>query len=153
MKVLVQLVGGQPLSNVLVPLHIKPDKTLLVYTPQTAQVRERLEAVIGQCQSQTCDAYDIEAIATNLQKELEQYEEAEFIFNLTGGTKAMVLAANQVAMTNRATVVYLESEGGRNVLYKYCYDQNNALKLKQQVELPSLITIDQFLDVHIGKGQ
>ena len=154
MKVLVQLVGGQPLPNFLVPAFIKPNKTILFYTSQTDEVRKRLEAVIGQCQSQICDAYDIEAIATALQTELEHYDKNdEFIFNLTGGTKAMVLAANQVAMTKQATVVYLESERGRNVLYKYRYDQGNALKLEQKEELPSLITIEQFLDIHIGKGQ
>ena len=153
MKVLVQLVGGQPLPNVLVPLDIRPDKTLLVYTSQTDQVRERLEAVIGDCQSLRCDAYDIQATANKLQSELAKFAGDELIFNLTGGTKAMVLAANQVAMTKQATVVYLESERRQNVLYEYCYGQDNALKLTQKKYLPSLITIDQFLDVHIGKGQ
>jgi len=65
----------------------------------------------------------------------------------------MVLAANQVAMKRGALVVYLESERTQNVLYEYRYDNQQTLRLQRKTVLPTLITIEQFLDAHIGKGQ
>lgn len=157
MKVLIQLIGAQPLPNLLPALHLKPDKTILVYTPQTDQVRRRIESVIepviGHCQSRCCDAYDIKGVVEALHDELQAQQEAELIFNLTGGTKAMVLAANQVAMQRSAQVVYLESERSQNVLYEYRYDDRHTLQLQRRTELPKLITITEFLDAHIGKEQ
>jgi hypothetical protein len=152
-KVLIQLIGAQPLPNLLPPLHLKPDKTILVHTPQTDQVSQRIESVIGQCQSLRCDAYDIAGLVEALREALDPHREAELVFNLTGGTKAMVLAANQVALQHRAQVVYLESEHIQNVLYEYCYDDRQNLQLLRRTELSGLISIAQFLDAHIGKGK
>jgi len=153
MKTLIQLIGAQPLPNLLPPLYIKPDQTILVCTPQTDQVRRRIESVIGQCRSICCDAYDIASLVKALDEELADQQKSELIFNLTGGTKAMVLAANQVALKRGAQVVYLESERTQNVLYEYRYDDQQTLQLQGKTELPTLINIEQFFDAHIGKGQ
>ncbi|MCL6511319.1 MAG: hypothetical protein K6U78_11570 [Anaerolineae bacterium] len=115
--------------------------------------RYRPKSVIGQCQSLRCDAYDIARLVEALREALDPHREAELVFNLTGGTKAMVLAANQVALQHRAQVVYLESEHIQNVLYEYCYDDRQNLKFLRRTELPGLISIAQFLDAHIGKGK
>lgn len=151
MKVLIQLIGGQPLPNLLPPLYLKPDKIILVCTPQTDEVKRRLETVIGQCQTICCDAYDIEDLTRKLQDELDSLTSDDLIFNLTGGTKAMVLAANQVAFKKQADIVYLESERSKNILYEYRYDDQQTMKLVNKHDLPGLINIEQFLDVHIGK--
>jgi hypothetical protein len=153
MKMLVQLVGSQPLPNVLTALYLQPNSTLLVYTPQTDAVRRRIESVVGPCQLICCDAYDIEGLVKQLQDVIVHYSESELVFNLTGGTKAMVLAANQVALQRNAQIVYLESEHNQNVLYAYRYDDQRSLRLQSRIELPALISIDQFLDAHLGRGQ
>lgn len=154
--ILVQLVGGQPLPNLLPPLHLKPATTLLVCTPQTELVKQRLEALLYdsnlQCDSICCDAYDIPAITEALDNKVSNYE-GELVFNLTGGTKAMVLAANQIAARMQAKVVYLESERGQSVLYTYSYDSMCSLKPARREILPALVSIEQFLNAHIGKGQ
>jgi len=153
MKMLVQLVGSQPLPNVLTALYLQPNSTLLVYTPQTDAVRRRIESVVGPCQLICCDAYDIEGLVKQLQDVIVHYSESELVFNLTGGTKAMVLAANQVALQRNAQIVYLESEHNQNVLYAYRYDDQRSLRLQSRIELPALISIDQFLDAYLGRGQ
>jgi len=150
---LVQLIGSQPLPNMLTALYLKPSSMLLVYTPQTDAVRRRIESVIGPCQLICCDAYDIEGLVKQLQDVIVHYSESELVFNLTGGTKAMVLAANQVALQRNAQIVYLESEHNQNVLYAYRYDDQRSLRLQSRIELPALISIDQFLDAHLGRGQ
>jgi hypothetical protein len=157
MKTLIQLIGAQPLPNLLPPLYLKPDQTILVCTPQTDQIMRRIESVIEpvieQCRSICCDAYDIASLVKALDEELAVQQGSGLIFNLTGGTKAMVLAANQVALKRGAQVVYLESERTQNVLYEYRYDDQQTLQLQSKTELPSLINIEQFLDAHIGKGE
>ncbi len=153
MTVLVQLIGGQPLPNLLPVLHLEPDETILVCTPQTDEVKRRLESVIGSCKTICCDAYDIESLTKALLDELAGREGHELVFNLTGGTKAMVLAANQVALQKSARIVYLESERGHSLLYEYRYSDQQMLQLQNKATLPPLIRIQQFLDVHIGKGQ
>ncbi|MCS7289321.1 MAG: DUF1887 family CARF protein [Roseiflexus sp.] len=154
--ILVQLIGGQPLPNLLPPLHLKPATTILVYTPQTELIKQRLEALLRdsslQSDSICCDAYDIPAITEALDNKLSNYNE-DLVFNLTGGTKAMVLAANQIAARKQADLVYLESERGQSVLYTYSYDEQSNLRSKERKILPELVSIDQFLDAHIGKGQ
>lgn len=153
MIMLVQLIGSQPLPNVLTALYLKPSSMLLVYTPQTDAVRRRIESVIGPCQLICCDAYDIEGLVKQLQDVIVHYSESELVFNLTGGTKAMVLAANQVALQQNAQIVYLESERSQSVLYEYRYDDQLNLRLQSRIELPALISIDQFLNAHLGQGQ
>jgi hypothetical protein len=140
MKTLIQLIGAQPLPNLLLPLYLRPDQTILVYTPQTDQVRQRIESVVGQCHSIWCDAYDIESLVKALDEELVGQQGTDLIFNLTGGTKAMVLAANHVAMKRGALVVYLESERTQNVLYEYRYDNQQTLRLHRKTPLPELIS-------------
>ncbi len=153
MRVLIQLIGAQPLPNLLPPLHLKPDMTILVYTSRTKEVKQNIESIIGPCRSLPCDAYDIESLVEALRRELASQPEAELIFNLTGGTKAMVLAANQVALQQKAQIVYLESERSQSVLYEYRYDDQLNLRLQSRIELPALISIDQFLNAHLGQGQ
>jgi hypothetical protein len=135
------------------PCISNPPQTILIYTPQTDQVRQRIDSVIDQCRSISCDAYDIESLVKALDEELANQQGTDLIFNLTGGTKAMVLATNQVAMKRGAPVVYLESERTQNVLYEYRYDNQQTLRLQGKTTLPKLINIKQFLDAHIGKGQ
>ncbi len=153
MKVLVQLIGAQPLPNLLPPLYLKPNRTILVYTPRTVEVKRNIESIIGPCQSLCCDAYDIERLVEALRHELASQSGADLIFNLTGGTKSMVLAANQVAVQQNAQIVYLESEHNQSILYSYRYDDQLNLRLESKIELPALISIDQFLNAHLGQGQ
>jgi hypothetical protein len=95
----------------------------------------------------------LQSLVKALDEELADQQKSELIFNLTGGTKAMVLAANQVALKRGAQVVYLESERTQNVLYEYRYDDQQTLQLQGKTELPTLINIEQFLDAHIGRGR
>lgn len=154
MKTLIQLIGEQALPNLLVPAYLKPDRTLLVYTERTKQVKDRISALIDNSDYIECHPYNIPEIIHKLKEKLDSYDQDQFIFNLTGGTKAMVLAANHLAASRSAKVVYLESERGKSRLYEYYYDQQrNLLPDGSKELLESLITIEQFLDAYIGKGR
>jgi hypothetical protein len=72
------------------------------------------------------------------------------VFNLTGGTKAMMLAAYQVAAQLQADVFYLQSEGVQSTIYRYCW-HNDQLDLQSQEQLPEYITLHDALDLHLGQ--
>lgn len=152
MTTLIQLIGEQALPNLLVPAHLKPNQTLLVYTKRTEQVKDRISALIENCDSIECDPYNIPKIIEELTTKLAAYAQDNLIFNLTGGTKAMVLAANHLAALRAAKVVYLESERGKSRLYEYHYDPQRSLHIDGSSELPELLTIDLFLDAYIGRN-
>lgn len=46
MTILIQLIGEQALPNLLVPAYLKPNRTLLVYTERTKQVKDRISTLI-----------------------------------------------------------------------------------------------------------
>lgn len=153
MTILIQLIGEQALPNLLVPAYLKPNRTLLVYTERTKQVKDRISTLIENGDYIECDPYNIPEIIHKLKEKIDSYDQDQLIFNLTGGTKAMVLAANHLAASRSAKVVYLESERGKSRLYKYHYDKQRDLHLDGREELHKpLITIETFLHAYIGKG-
>lgn len=95
---------------------------------------------------QQIDAYDL----PRSQKELESFIKRsgwradQIVFNLTGGTKPMSLAAFRLAQTLRSTVAYLQSEGGQSLLYTYDW-QEGDLRLEEKKEIESLLTLDDYL--------
>src|SRR5205814_306814 len=111
MTTMIALVGDQPLPNFLAVRHFHYDKVLLVYTRETqtqykylkaALQKEALEKVEGV----ETEAFYINQIAQRLDEELTYLglddASEQLVFNLTGGTKAMSLAAFQVAQLHDA---------------------------------------------------
>lgn len=157
MTALILLIGGQPLPNLLPALHLRPTDAVLAYTDSTKLVSERLQSLLEDvdiaCHPVRCDAYAISITAKSLGEKLAKLNADEVIFNVTGGTKAMVLAANQLAMQNHNGIVYLESEKGKSNLYEYRYNNESNLQHQSTVTLAELLTLRQFLDAHIGKSK
>lgn len=151
MTTMIALVGEQPLPNLLPALHYAPDCVLLAHTELTTKTACRLEAIlskkginarrIGVDSVKTLDIYHCLKAAASHRRDL--------IFNLTGGTKAMVLAANLVAQEQRSRVVYLESAKAKNTIYSYSY-ANKGLQLLNEEVLPTLLDIDTYLNVQLG---
>lgn len=140
---LLSLIGEQPIPNLLVSRALKAERNLLAFTPTTRRVADNLQAMLpGASLHQVAD-YD-------LPQALDQIEALctpQTVVNLTGGTKPMALAAYEVARKHGLAVVYLQSEGSANVLYQYHF-ANGRPVLHQRQELPSLITIADYLRAH-----
>ncbi len=157
MTLQVSLVGEQPIPNLLPAYHLKPQKVLLIYSDFTGEAFRRLAALmqdagIGVEELKCNDAYETVSIAGELKPKLGDAHEG-ISFNLTGGTKAMVLAAYQCARELNSQVMYLESGRGVSRLYQYDFATDGSLTLSGQSEIPPLLSIEQFLDAHLGKGQ
>lgn len=154
MPILISLIGEQPIPNLLPIRYYKPSATLAVHSDKTRKEAERLEKLIaGQVNfwPLQVNAYDIRAIQAALLAEIQRHQLAasDLIFNLTGGTKPMSLAAYFAAAELRSSMMYLQSEGKRTRLY--CYEfQEGAPVLTSDDYLPALITIDDYLRAYVG---
>ncbi|GCE15839.1 Card1-like endonuclease domain-containing protein [Tengunoibacter tsumagoiensis] len=161
MTFIVQLVGEQYLPNVLPVRHYHPDYVLLVYSKRTRSHFERLQHFL---QSETnvmgveTDAFNIAIITEQIEQALQTYQErwkdqtgkTTLLFNLTGGTKAMILGAQQLASHYQAPICYLQSEGIQSVIYSYEWNMNR-LRQKERETLPSYLNLREMLNLTLGK--
>lgn len=155
MTLMISLVGEQPLPNFLLAQHEHPEALLLVYTPKTEPVYEKLKATLQPevtISGLLTDPFDIITIIKALKAKLAEPKIAtckSFVFNLTGGTKAMSLAAYHVAQLNNASIVYMESEGKHNKVFRYEWEKQQLQEPKSEV-LPECIQLKDFFNMHLG---
>lgn len=153
--VVISLIGEQPIPNLLPMLHLKPNIAVLVHTNLTKNVALRLKELLIQqdftVELLHTEPYDIGQIQTSLEKLVKQKGWAgdNLVFNLTGGTKTMVLAAYQVAQNLQAPFVYFQSEGKCSILYRYGFEEGKPRFMEREV-LPGLLNIDLYLKAHVG---
>lgn len=156
MSVMVALVGAQPLPNLFPVRQDKPDGVLLVYTQRTQKVAERLSATLEretQVFEVKTDPYDIPTITATLDERIKRNDLAgvSLVFNVTGGTKAMALAAYQIAQQRDSPVLYLESEGKQTHIYRYVWRAGQLQAVGNEI-VPACITTEDFLNVSLGPG-
>lgn len=148
MNTMIALVGEQPIPNLLPVRHLKPDKTILVYTDTTEKTAQRLEKIIS-----NAEGYKLKAPAYEITKILDELSgvvngQDGVYFNLTGGTKTMALAAYTLAAQRSAPFIYLQSEKVPETLYRYEFIQDRLVRTAQEA-LPTLITTDDYLKAHL----
>ncbi|MEA3341387.1 MAG: DUF1887 family CARF protein [Chloroflexota bacterium] len=158
MTTLVTLVGEQPIPNLLPIRALRPEQTLFIHTGRgprgTQGVAERISRLVEQ-ETQPdfllVQPYDLletrQAIADQLGAE-------PAIFNLTGGTKIMALAAYALAVERNAPFVYFQTEGPRGrdqraALYRYGFDQRRPVLQERRVLNQPLISLDDYLLAHL----
>ncbi len=156
--VTISLIGEQPIPNLLPIRYQPPDVAVLVYTDRTEAAAGRLERLLPTaCEVVPCQvsAYDIREIVRALQALIEEHAwtAAELLFNLTGGTKAMALAAYLAAADCGAPFLYLQSEGKKTRLYQYEFDANGSPCVLADQLLPGVITIDDYLRAYVDDYQ
>lgn len=148
MRTLINLIGEQPFSNLLPIRYLKPDRTILLHTTKTEMVAQRVKLLVNNCIIRQVPAYDFTHLSNVFEAIVGTNE--EFVFNLTGGTKIMALAAFASALRHGLNFVYLQSEGRRIILEEFQIINGTAI-LEKQTELPDLISLDDFLRVHLGQ--
>ena len=145
---LISLIGEQPIPNLLLVRALQPERSILVCTDRTQAVAARLRAIIGSQPGAELDlcipAFDFDQALKRLQARLAG--ESGMVFNLTGGTKMMAMAAFALAVQTSSPFVYIENEHSR--LHRYRLS-NNQVSAEPLQELPTLITIDEYLRAHL----
>ncbi|MCR4407430.1 MAG: DUF1887 family CARF protein [Anaerolineae bacterium] len=151
---LILLVGEQPAPNLLPTCHLKPDTVLLVHTDRTRDIAERLKDLLSKdcrCLLRNVDPYDLPGIQLALRGFLDQELVGyRLLFNLTGGTKPMSLAAFLTASQRSAPFVYFQTEGGRSLLHRYQFTDQGKVRLESSEELSVTLTLDDYLRAQVG---
>lgn len=157
MSTMIALVGEQPLPNFLPVRHYHPDNVLLVYTARTQPKYASLQATLQKevrVFGLEINAYNMPAIVQSLNAELERLADqvaSPLTFNVTGGTKAMSLAAYQVAQQRSDPMIYLESEGKNTRIYHYTWAGQQPQTAGSEL-VPECIELRDVFDLHFGPG-
>lgn len=155
MALMIALIGGQPMPNLLPVRHYHPDEVLLVYTAGTKPQCDRLKPILSRetkVHTLETDAYDIELIKKHMKDKFQELKvlPESLIFNLTGGTKAMVLAAYQVAQDYASPVFYLQSESKQNHIYSYIWRDGQLQLVSDDVLLSEYVRLKDIFDMYVG---
>ncbi len=155
-QVMVLLVGEQPAPNLLPVRQYKPKGVVLLYTELSERIATNLQQVLSvrKVVRVKVPPYDVRTIRERLRRALKEYgwEGEPLTFNLTGGTKLMMLAAYSVAQETGSRCLYVVSEGGRNDFYWYGFE-NGVLKPIRTEAAEVTITLDEYLRVYVGGYQ
>ena len=156
MSVMILLVGEQPAPNLLPFRHYDPQAVALVHTSlqQSRTKADRLARLIGPrvikplCET---DAYRIQLIQENLEAYINEqgWNGPDLIFNLTGGTKTMALAAYETARRMGATAFYYQTEDNQSLIHPYRFEQGN-LVTGEPVRVAQTLTLDGYLRLYVG---
>ncbi|MDZ7339617.1 MAG: DUF1887 family CARF protein [candidate division KSB1 bacterium] len=152
-EALILLVGEQLIPNLVSSRHLRPEVAVLVHTDRTRDIAKRLEGLLSgsRCLLRNVDPYDLPRIQRALQDFLQrELAGHQLLFNLTGGTKPMSLAAFQVAFQHRAPLLYFQTEGGRSLLYHYQFTDPGEVRLDKQEEISTTITLEDYLRAQVG---
>lgn len=152
--VMIALIGEQPIANLLPIRYERPDRVLLVYTDRTEKGYERLKDLLGAAKIDPLkieSPYDIFSIQRDLRRSINDldFDSSSIIFNLTGGTKPMAFASYRLAEELSSPFLYLQSEGGNSLIYRYEFSKGAAQLIKRDV-IPEVLSIDDYLRAHLG---
>lgn len=150
---MVSLVGEQPIPNLLPVKHYQPHWVLLVYSNFTQRAAKRFARLIKnetEVSELEVDAYDIVTVQEKIAGKLCErvVDTDKVIFNITGGTKPMSLAAFLVATREQANVCYLQTEGKKSRLFSYKTSPSGPV-FEQNIVLTGLITISDYLNAYL----
>lgn len=152
-KLLISIVGDQPQPAYFFQRHYYDNHSRstdfrLIATQRSKPIAERIGNLLkdkglnGTIWDE-CDAYDVAKIHDYLQCKLPESEEREVIWDLTGGTKAMTMTAQSLAMIRKDRIVYLQSEGGKSKLH-HLTTCSGVLQFESTEELDDILTIDDY---------
>ncbi|MEX2381432.1 MAG: hypothetical protein WD490_03535 [Opitutales bacterium] len=157
---IISLVGGQPEppfhgQRHLGSHHSDPVGTILVSSQSTTIVAKRILRALSITNESNslwneCPPYDVEAAFAYLnEKNASLGSGHEIVWDITGGTKPMVLAATMIAQSTDATMAYLESELGTCYIYRYGFQRNSSdIRKIDKQECCSQLTLDLYFTLH-----
>ena len=121
MKTHVCLISDQLVPNVLPALVERPDRVVLLTSPQMARQAERLQNFL-KCRGVSCErvpieAYGFDGVLAACADVIARYGGDELVLNVTGGTKIAALAAYQqfyfAPGAGRRRIIYTDTDNGR----------------------------------------
>jgi len=151
---LVELLGPQPILNLLSIRYLQPEEILFVGTPETHDVSRHLQNLVqDQAKihlTEVHDPHDPLAVHASVAKKLGKlgWTEKDIIFDLSDGSKMEAFGIAQLAKESGSPVVDVELIRGRYHIRRYVY-QYGHLVLQSDEALPELIDIGDYLRAHL----
>ena len=121
-RVLLELMGEQPTPNLISALECRPDEVVFLVSDRTEPHARDTQAALEMVPELSgvrmvmakVDPYSIAAAEGVVEAVLARYPDGEFIFNVTGGTKPMMIGMYRVACAERwrgrVRMVYVSTE-------------------------------------------
>ena len=154
MTTMVILMGEQPAANLLPARRSRPETVLVVHSSWTQAQARRLGRVLQgvNVEAIQVDPYRIDAIAGEIRHRIQEggWAAADLLFNLTGGTKPMSLAAYDVAQEMGAPFLYFQTEGSLSRIYHYVFDADKHPRPGPVDDVPESISLDDYLTLYLG---
>lgn len=159
MRIMISLVGEQPLPNVLPLRHYAPVRVLLVHTERTRKLATRIGDVIRDSRDSIhveepfceTDPYLVNDTKAKLAAYLARrgFEGEELIFNLTGGTKTMGYAALELARQYKARAFYYQTEDNQSLIHPYRFE-NETMIVEAPVPIEETLLLNDHLRLYVG---
>jgi len=121
-KVMLALAGEQPMPNLIPILQYRPRVVRFIVSQRTKihaqntitalKLNRRTKRIDADVEP-SVDPYDIDATEQACLRVVKRFRAEDVVFNITGGTKTMVIGAYQVALRHRLPMVYVVTEKGR----------------------------------------
>ena len=146
---LVTLVGEQPIPSLLVARAVGAERVVLVATKRTRAVARRLAPLINGDVVALSEAYRLDKLAAELPGQLSDAGD-QITYDLTGGTKPMMLALFAIAGSQNRPFVMLRSNGPASVLSLYRLADGQPT-WQSDTRLPTLLTASEYLSAHVGR--
>lgn len=153
MTVMILLMGEQPAANLLPARRHQPEAVVVVHSDKTQRQAVRLEKVLSGMEvvRLKVDPYRIESITADIHDRIVDggWPASDLLFNLTGGTKAMSLAAYDVAQHLGVPFLYFQTEGSLSRIYQYSFDAGHHPQLTAIDDIPETLSLDNYLGLYL----
>jgi hypothetical protein len=136
MKHQITLIGGQILPVYLGIIEKKPDVVHVLYSKESKDQFSKLKNVFPtkEIHSYQIDPYDFEQIKNKTEEIVFENDQTSFELNITGGTKIMAIACQQVFNDLKLPIFYIDQ---KHTLFD--------IADKRSIQLSNKISIETFL--------
>ncbi len=165
-KVLISLIGHQPLPILMTIRHEKPNHVSFISSSEQSLILRKQNLVKLSRSSETqvldfgkdVDPWNLLSISQNLDDFIfdHELESAQLLFDITGGTKPMSIGLTYTAISYikkgwDVKLIYLESESRSPKLSYYTIDNQGLLSLESQQVVNASLDIQDFWIAYQGK--
>lgn len=151
-KIIILLLGDQPIPNIIPVRFLKPQEIVFVHSDRTKKVYDRLKKLYPETLPHLeveVPAYDVIAAKEKIAGKIRSlgFAGEDLLFNLTGGTKIMSIAAFELAQEIGSPFIYLQSEGSQSRMYTFQFSGGQAHLVKDEI-IPGVLTINDYVQAY-----
>ena len=151
---IIEMLGPQPIFNLLPIRYFKPAEILFVGTPETRDTARHMQNLLkGQAEIHLTevrrphDPYDVHKLVSKKLRKLG-WETEDVVFDISGGSKMQAFGIAKLAREGNSRAVTVELVGGRYRLLRY-YPKKKVLHFESEETLPDLIDIGDYFHAHL----